>query len=59
MSDSILTYPRKKRIRAHRKAAKYLLGNGGFFNGNSAPGSTFHAIALWHRQQIRKLGKVQ
>lgn len=46
---------RRKRKRQHRKAARALLRSGGFFNGLSAPGSSFHAVAQWHLAQARAL----
>lgn len=46
---------KRKQRRAHRRAARYLLTHGGFFNGYSAPGSTFWSVAQWHLQQARKL----
>lgn len=46
---------KRKRRRQHRKAAKNLLINGGFFNGFSAPGSTFWQVAQWHKAQARAL----
>jgi hypothetical protein len=45
----------RKRRRAHRRAAKNLLSQGGFFNGYSARGSTFRQVALWHLEQARAL----
>lgn len=46
---------RRKRKRQHRIAARALLRDGGFFNGCSAPGSTFHTVAQWHLAQARAL----
>ncbi len=46
---------RRKRKRAHRRAAKNLLGNGGLFNGFSAPGSSFWYVAQWHLKMARYL----
>lgn len=48
-----MTIDKRKKRRAHRKAAKNLLKNGGLFNGFSAPGSTFFCIAQWHLKQSR------
>lgn len=48
---------KRKSRRGHRQAAKSLLGNGGFFNSYSAPGSTFWLVAMWHLKQARKLGR--
>ncbi len=45
----------RKRRRQHRKAARQLLTGGGIFNGLSARGSTFHAVAMWHLEQARAL----
>lgn len=42
-----------KKRRGHRQAAKSLLNGGGFFNGHSARGSTFHCVAVWHLKQAR------
>jgi hypothetical protein len=46
---------RRKRKRQHRKSARFLLTNGGFFNSYSAPGSTFFEVAAWHLKQARFL----
>lgn len=43
----------RKRRRQHRKNARNLLNNGGFFNGYSAPGSTFWMVAQWNLMQAR------
>lgn len=40
---------KRKRRRQHRRCALYLLRNGG--------GHTFEAVAWWHRQQARYLGR--
>lgn len=46
---------KRKRRRQHRTAARNLLKSGGFFNGFSARGSTFYAVAMWHLNQARCL----
>lgn len=46
---------KRKRRRQHRANARDLLGNGGFFNGYSAPGSMFWELAQWHKAQARAL----
>lgn len=46
---------KRKRRRQHRKAARMLINGGGFFNGFSAPGSTFWQVAQWHKAQARAL----
>jgi hypothetical protein len=47
----------RQRKRQHRRAAKGLLKSGGFFNGNSMRGTTFHAVAMWHLAQARVLAQ--
>lgn len=47
----------RQRKRQHRRAAKRLLKSGGFFNGNSMRGTTFHAVAMWHLAQARVLAQ--
>ncbi len=47
---------KRKRRRAHRQAAKALMGMGTFLNpGRSPRGSTPHAVAQWHLQNARWL----
>ena len=46
---------KRKRKNQHRTVALKLLRGGGFFNGYSARGSTFHIVALWHLNQARQL----
>ncbi len=46
---------RRKRRRAHRRKAKYLLSNGGFFNNYSARGSSCWEVAQWHLACARYL----
>lgn len=47
---------KRKRRRQHRTAARYLLKNGGFFNGYSdRRGSMFNEVAMWHLEQARAL----
>jgi hypothetical protein len=46
---------KRKRRRQHRCSARSLLRQGGFFNGFSAPGSSFWTIAQWHKAQARAL----
>lgn len=46
---------KRKRRRQHRRNARALLKGGGFFNGFSAYGSRFHAVAMWHLAQARAL----
>jgi len=48
---------KRKRRNQHRQNARHLLTNGGFFNGFSAPGSTFWQVAQWHLAQARYLGR--
>ena len=48
---------KRKRRNQHRKAARHLLTHGGFFNGFSAPGSTFWHVAQWHLSMARHLGR--
>lgn len=43
----------KKRRKQHRRAAKNLFHQGGFFNGYSARGSSMGQVALWHLAQAR------
>lgn len=48
---------KRKSRRGHRRSAKTLLNNGGFFNNYSAPGSTFWCVAMWHFAKARNLGR--
>lgn len=48
---------KRKRRRQHRIAAKNLLGQGGFFNAQSARGSTLNTVAGWHLAQARWVGR--
>lgn len=58
ISDSLgFSADKRRRRNQHRRAAKQLLKSGGFFNGLSARGSTFHAVAMWHLAQARYLGR--
>lgn len=52
VAQAVKLDPRKKR-RGHRRAAKSLLSNGGFFNNYSAPGTTFWWVAQWHLKKAR------
>lgn len=46
---------KRKRRNQHRTAARKLLNSGGFFNGFSTRGSTFHSIAAWHLANARAI----
>lgn len=48
---------KRKLRRGHRKSAKNLLKNGGFFNNFSARGSTFWCVAMWHLKKARNIGR--
>jgi len=52
MTDKMREDLRKIR-KNHRKSAKHLLQNGGFFNSHCAKGSTFWYIAQWHLRKAR------
>lgn len=52
-----LSTDQRIRKRQHRNAAKDLLSSGGFMNGFSAPGSSFHSVAMWHLRQARLLAQ--
>lgn len=45
----------RKRRWQHRRAARNLLKQGGFFNSRSARGTTFGQVAAWHLEQARAL----
>lgn len=47
----------RKQRREHRISARSLLKGGGLFNGFSSKGSTFHAVAMWHLNKARNLGR--
>lgn len=47
----------RKRKRQHRQQARQLLTSGGFFNGNSMRGTSFHEVAMWHLAQARLLAQ--
>lgn len=46
---------KRKRRRQHRRAALWLIRNGGYFNGMSARSSTYGGVARWHLAQARAL----
>ena len=46
---------KRRRRRQHRKIARQLLREGGFFNNYSAPGSTAWCVAQWHKANARAI----
>jgi len=48
---------RRKARRGHRKMAKRLQKEGGFFNNFSAVGSTFWCVSKWHQLNARYIGR--
>lgn len=48
---------KRKRRRQHRRAARRLIEMGTLLNARALPGMTPHAVARWHLQQARYLGR--
>lgn len=48
---------KRKRRRAHRRAARQLIDGGTLFNAKAPCGSGPHAVAMWHLFQARYWGR--